>query len=173
MFLLLWKWYSTYFDKKEVRLKLKRVRSCGLNENGEMVARCRLCPAKEIPVYFDCLSDAGASVRCCFFCFQKLALPGEMEKALKRSKYVRRLSDCDKALRELQAEFPDPDRRPLGEITLRKELQLPFSNEDNIDRVLAKIATKAWTEHDRARIAGLTYEEYRQRKTSGVADVSS
>lgn len=145
-------------------LFLVRVRACNLNENGVRPCRCRMCSAREIPAYFDCTTATGAETRCCFACFEKYAAPGELEKATKRSKYAHRLWECTVALRSLEAEFPDPARRPLGEVTLRNELANPHSGNDNIERILVKISTQQWTRHDLARIAGLSYEEYCRRE---------
>ncbi|MBK7926995.1 MAG: hypothetical protein IPJ98_05690 [Bryobacterales bacterium] len=58
------------------------------------------------------------------------------------------------ALDQLRQEFPNQSRRPYGEKALLAEIELPFIGYTGIERVLAKIQARSWTEYDLARIEG-------------------
>jgi len=67
------------------------------------------------------------------------------------------------ALDQLRQEFPDPSRRPYGEKALLAEIEVPFSGYQDIERVIAKIKSRNWTEHDLARMNGLPEPESGRR----------
>jgi len=88
------------------------------------------------------------------WCFRERAADGEVARVRARSRYVDRVLLCIDALELLQREFPDPAKRPYGETSLLAEMEQPFFGYEGIERVLAKIFSRSWTEFDLARIEG-------------------
>jgi hypothetical protein len=77
-----------------------------------------------------------------------------VERASRRSRYVKRAAECIEALDQLRAEYPDESRRPFGEKALLAELAFPFFGYSGIERVIAKIHARKWTAHDEAKMEG-------------------
>jgi len=136
------------------RLHHKRVYLFGVTPSGQLSTTCSYCGRSSQSVFSTCVDDAGAEHRCCMWCFRDRAAPGELERASKKSRYIRRVLLCIKALEKLRSEFPDPSRRPYGETSLLSEIETPFYGYSGIERVISKIMNSKWTAHDLARIKG-------------------
>jgi hypothetical protein len=136
------------------RLKHKKIYTFGVTPNGQHSTKCPVCLEARRHVFSIAVDELGQLHRCCLRCLAKLGGDEQIQLATKRSCYARRVVDCMEALDQLRREFPDPSRRPYGEKSLLAEIELPFAGYEGIERVLAKIKARSWTEYDRARIEG-------------------
>jgi hypothetical protein len=126
----------------------------GVTETGRNSTKCKLCSETEIGVLSDCSDEAGVSYRCCLKCLEAIGGRSQLELAAKKSKYARRWMECYDALNVLIKEFPDPSRRPYGEVSLMAEMKTPFLGFEGIETVITKVNARWWTTYDLARING-------------------
>jgi hypothetical protein len=129
-----------------------RIYVFGISESGRTSTRCKICQASEVGVFSDCSDTAGVMYRCCLKCLEQLGGREQLERAASRSKHAKRWLECYDALNALVTEFPDPNRRPYGEVSLTAEMKMPFFGFDGIERVITKVKEKAWTSYDLGRI---------------------
>lgn len=135
-------------------LKYQKPYRVRMNHNGEYPTPCWICQTPGHSVITETTDSAGRLIRCCIRCFLKHADAGELARAVEGSADFQRVHECLCALDKLRTEFPDPARRPYGEVSLQQEIQMPFLGYSEIERVISKINHRAWTEYDLAKIEG-------------------
>ena len=140
----------------------RKIYTFGATPSGQSSTSCPLCRESGHHVFSIAVDANGKQHRCCLRCLTRLGGREQVDIAAKRSRYARRVLECLDALDQLQAEFPDPSRRPYGEKSLRAEIALPFMGYDGIERVLKKIKNRKWTAHDLAQIGGQQAEQSRE-----------
>lgn len=140
-------------SRPEGQLRHRRVYRFGVSQSGQTTTRCQVCGDRHS--MFSLASDEGGKIlRCCVRCLRRWGGDEQLTLATRRSRYLRRVSECVEALDELVREFPDPARRPYGEKSLRSEIEFPYFGYESIERIIDKIKRKRWTEYDQARIEG-------------------
>lgn len=136
------------------RLKHKRIYTFGVTQSGQHSTKCRVCHEPNQHVFSIAEDEAGKEHRCCLRCLRQHGGDDQLAIAARRSRYAKRVAECMDALDQLRREFPDPNRRPYGEKSLVAEIELPFMGYEGIERVIAKVKARAWTEYDLAKIDG-------------------
>jgi hypothetical protein len=129
----------------------KKIYTFNGGEWGETTTPCHICNDKQW-VFSTAVDSAGVLHRCCLRCLNKLGGKEQIERAIQGSNYAAGVWNCIQALDQLVSEFPDPNRRPYGEKTLKQVIEGIYS--ENTERILHKIREKDWTEYDLARIEG-------------------
>jgi hypothetical protein len=133
------------------KLTHRKIYTFGATPSGQSSTSCPLCRESGQHVFSIAVDSDGNQHKCCLRCLTRLGGREQVEIAAKRSRYARRVLECFDALDQLQAEFPDPSRRPFGEKSLRAEIALPFMGYAGIEGVLKKIKNRKWTAYDLAR----------------------
>jgi hypothetical protein len=123
-----------------------------ITDNGRDHSSCSVCKDPEVTVFSDGIDVLGQKCRMCLRCLWKFGGVEQVELAASRSKYARRWLDCVLALEHLKKQFPDPMRRPYGEVALANEIKRPHWGHEGIERILHKVTYESWTEIDQIAI---------------------
>jgi hypothetical protein len=121
-------------------------------DNGRDHSSCSVCKDPEVTVFSDGVDVLQQNCRMCLSCLWKFGGVEQVELAAGKSKYARRWLDCVRALEKLKKQFPDPMKRPYGDVALASEIKRPHSGYQGIERILNKIANETWTEIDQIAI---------------------
>jgi hypothetical protein len=117
------------------------------------VTQCSIC-LETYFVFSVAVDSDNHQHRCCLRCLHKYGGQDQVELATKNSRYAMLVWNSMAALDQLLKEFPDPQRRPHGEIVLRESIESTWVADYNACRMIEKITKRAWTECDLARIEG-------------------
>jgi hypothetical protein len=135
-------------------LKHKKIYTFGVTTSGQHSTKCPVCAEARHHVFSVAVDEAGHRHRCCLRCLCYFGGEEQIQIAVKRSRYAKRVVECLEALDQLRREFPDPSRRPFGEKSLLMEIEAPFMENHSIERIISKIKEGKWTTYDIARIEG-------------------
>jgi DNA polymerase III epsilon subunit-like protein len=123
------------------------------DDGRETTTECHVCLEKHF-VFAIAIDEAGKEHRCCFRCLRKYGGEDQFQIFIEKSQYAALEVAASEALDQLIKEFPDENRRPFGEKTLRDALECPIGSSGDPWRIIDKIKNRTWTEYDLSKIAG-------------------
>jgi hypothetical protein len=123
------------------------------DDGRETTTECHICLERHF-VFAIAVDEAGKEHRCCFRCLRKYGGDDQYQIFIEKSQYASLEAAASEALDQLIKEFPDENRRPYGEKTLRDVLECPIGSRGDPWRIIDKIKNRTWTEYDLAKIEG-------------------